>query len=153
MRNYRFGNASRVNISTVCPDLQNICHGAIRIANRRKLHCPDFGISRGLTTAEAQFELFKKGRTYIPQTAVWSTIDKTKIVTNCDGFEIESPHQSGKAVDFFAIEDGRANYDAGNLALVATCFYEAANDQGLEIEWGGNYRSFSDAPHIELITK
>jgi hypothetical protein len=42
-----------------------------------------------LRTAEAQNALFKKG------------------LSKCDGYEIQSKHQTGKALDIYFIEDGQ----------------------------------------------
>lgn len=148
-RQYRYGSSSLKHIGTVMSPLQTVCHKAIQIANTRKMHCPDFGISRGFSTPDEQFELFKQGR--IKTQSGWIVNDPGKIITNCDGTGIKSPHQSGRAVDFFAYVDGRANYEDGNIALIATCFMEAADNMCLEYDWGGNFRSISDGAHFELV--
>lgn len=148
-RQYRYGSSSLQHISTVIPELQKVCYKAINIANSRKMHCPDFGISRGLSTPDEQFELFKQGR--VKTHSGWIVNDPGKIITNCDGYGLKSPHQYGRAVDFFAYIDGRANYEDGNIALIATCFMEAADNEGLEYDWGGNFRSISDGAHFELV--
>jgi peptidoglycan L-alanyl-D-glutamate endopeptidase CwlK len=115
--------------------LQTICLRAIVIANSRKLFCPDFGISCGKRTTAEQMQLFTSGK------------------SNCDGIKSISKHQYGFAIDFYAYVDGKANYDPGNMALIATCFLEAASELGKEINWGGNFASLSDCPHIELVSR
>jgi peptidoglycan L-alanyl-D-glutamate endopeptidase CwlK len=105
------------------------------IANARKLYCPDFGISCGKRSTTIQMQLFKEGK------------------SNCDGITNISKHQYGFAIDFFAYVDDKANYDAGNMALIATCFMEAAAELGHEVNWGGNFGSISDSPHIELVSR
>lgn len=139
-RNYQFGNASIANIATTEPIMQKLCHEALRIANRRQLYCPDFGISAGLRTAEEQHDLYQSGRT-----------KAGKILTHCDGYQIQSVHQTGLAVDFYAYVDGKINYDICNLALIATCFFEAASNLEINVDWGGSFRSISDLPHFEII--
>lgn len=151
MRRYKYGTTSLSNIITVNAALQNICHEALRIINRRKIDCPDFGVSRGFSTADEQRELFKQGRQYDSDQDIWIKINPSQIVTDCDGFDVLSPHQHRKAIDFFAYVDGRANYDPGNLALIATAFMEAASNLNHKVEWGGNYKSLADGPHIELV--
>lgn len=150
-RNYRYGSTSLSNIVTVDLRLQNICHEAIKVVNRRKMYCPDFGISRGFSTPDEQRELFKKGRQYDSDQGIWIKVNPGEIVTLCDGYDRLSPHQDRKAIDFFAIINGRANYEPGNLALIATAFIEAASDLDDTVEWGGNYKSLADGPHIELV--
>lgn len=120
--------------------MQKLCFKALEIANRRKTHCPDFGISAGRRTTEEQQKLYAQGRT-----------TKGSIVTNCDGIKQKSVHQSGLAIDFYAYVDGKANYEISNLALIATCFFEAATDLGINIDWGGSFKSISDCPHIEIV--
>lgn len=95
----------------------------------------DFGIpvSGGLRTAEQQNQLYKKG------------------LSKLDGYTQKSRHQSGKAVDVFAYVDDRASWDIGDLAQVATAMFAAAQEAGVNIEWGGHWKSFVDAPHFELI--
>ena len=121
--------------------MQQLCHEALRIANSRKMYCPDFGISHGLRTTEEQYNLYCKGR-------FGST---GGIVTNCDGVEKKSVHQFGYAIDFFPIINGQYNDEPENLALVATCFFEAAGNLGLQMDWGGSFRSISDGFHVELV--
>ena len=141
MSNYNYGKKSLSNIETTTPTMQELCHRAMSIANKSKLNVPDFGISCGKREAEEQNELYQIGRT-----------TAGSIVTQCDGYTKLSIHQSGNAIDFYAVIDGKANYDVGNLAMIAACFYQAAMELGLTIVWGGLWKSFTDAPHIEIIT-
>ncbi len=135
MREYKYGKSSLSNINTVSLVLQMLCHKALAVANARKLHCPDFGISCGKRSTMEQIIMFKEGK------------------SKCDGINTISKHQYGFAVDYFAYIDGEANYDPGNLALIATCFQEAALEMGIVIKWGGNFKSLADAPHIELVPR
>ena len=141
-RNYAYSTTSIGHIKSTEPVVQELCNRAIKIANERKLYCPDFGISSGHRTTAEQYSLFCIGRFG----------DENPTVTNCDGTDKMSSHQSGLAIDFFAINSvtGREDYRPESLALVATCFFEAASDMGIDADWGGSYRSFSDAPHIEV---
>lgn len=149
MRNYRFGQRSREVLSTVRPVTQELANGAMKIANQRKLYCPDFGLSDGLRTTIHQRELYRKGRVF--DNGKWIITNPDDIVTNCDGHLVKSPHQSGLALDFYAYIDGKANYEPANMALIATCWFEQASNMGIDIDWGGSFRSMSDAPHVEII--
>jgi peptidoglycan L-alanyl-D-glutamate endopeptidase CwlK len=134
----KYGRTSLGNIKTLDNRMYSVCHAAIAVMNRRKIGRPDFGISSGRRTAVQQNILWQQGRTVAGP-----------IITYRDGYEIESTHQSGMAVDFFAYIDGRADYDPGNLALIALCFAEGANALDLKWKWGGNFPSFFDGAHFE----
>lgn len=147
-RNNVIGKGSQANLDTTLPIMQQLVAKAFEISNQRKLHCPDFSITDALRTAVEQRELFKIGRIYL--CGEWEKTGEL-IVTNCDGEDIVSVHQSGLAIDFCAWVDGKANYEPSNLALVVTAFYEAAFELGIEIDWGGNFKSISDGCHIEIV--
>ena len=150
-RGYRYSKLSHLHIDTTTDDCQRLCEEAIEIASTRVLHCPDFGISCGLRTPEEQWELYMKGRITSP--SGYQISNPAEVVTNCDGILIKSNHQSGNALDFYAYVDGKTNYEPSNLALVATCFFAAAEELGLSIKWGGNFFTMADGPHIEIIKK
>jgi peptidoglycan L-alanyl-D-glutamate endopeptidase CwlK len=133
-RNYRYSSNSRANIESTSLTMNDLCDRAIKIANTRKLYCPDFGISEGKRTKARQEYLFKEG------------------ASNCDGTIHRSKHQDGLAVDYYAYIDGKADYSPGDLALIFTCFQEAASDMNIQIKWGGNFNSIADCPHIELVS-
>lgn len=83
----------------------------------------DFGHPEyaGLRTTEDQQEMFKRG------------------VSQCDGVNNRSKHQDGLALDFYAFVDGKASWHPPHLAMVAVAYFEAANELGYEIEWGGSW--------------
>jgi peptidoglycan L-alanyl-D-glutamate endopeptidase CwlK len=134
----KYGKTSLANIATLEVLMQAVCHAAIEIMNSRKLKQIDFGISSGRRTAPEQNTLWQQGRT-----------TPGPIITYRDGYEVESTHQKGMAVDFFAYVDGGANYEPGNVALIAMCFAEAADGLDLKWRWGGNFTSIFDGAHFE----
>ena len=148
-RGYQYSRNSLAKIKTTEQCVVDLCFLALSIANNRKAFCPDFGISHGLRTAEEQFELYKLGR-HKDVYDNWHVIDEDKVVTNCDGYIKLSIHQSKLAIDFYCYVDGKANYDLGNIALVAMCFMEAAADLGLKVNSGLNFKSISDGGHLEV---
>lgn len=149
-RNYEYGTRSNTKINSCHQYMINLCTLALNIANSRKLHCPDFGIVAGKRTQEEQLELFKYGRNLVD--GEWIVVDQRQVVTNCDGYGKLSKHQSGYAIDFVPLDKkGRADYSELACMQVATCFFEAASELGLDIDWGGSWRSISDLPHIEII--
>lgn len=148
-RGYKYSTRSHSYIESCKKPMQDVCYRAMEIANTRKMHCPDFGISCGTRTETEQFALYLVGRKD-DGNGGWERIEGESIVTNCDGIRKKSVHQSGLAIDFYAYVDGAANYDDGNIALIATCFFEAASELGYDADWGGSFRSISDGCHFEV---
>jgi len=125
---FQLSKRSMDRMSGVDKRLQQIAQYAITISRI------DFGIppDGGLRTAERQAELFAKG------------------LSKCDGYNDESTHQKGLALDFFPVVNGVADYSDESLAIVACAFLQAASHLGYKLKWGGHFKSFKDMPHVEL---
>lgn len=147
-RNYVYGFSSKAKLLAGSISLQQVAELAMEIANTRKGSCPDFGISSVKRTAEEQYELFKRGRVLVGDN--WVIEFPSKVVTHADGHTVKSVHQSGNALDFFAVVDRKTSYDNGSIAIIAGCFMQAANELDYKFSWGGNFRSISDGGHFEL---
>jgi hypothetical protein len=64
---------------------------------------------------------------------------------------MKSRHLTGHAVDFVVAEPGGGvSYDHDDMAACAAIFKQAAAELKIPIEWGGDWKSFVDTPHIEL---
>lgn len=117
----------------------------------------DFKIVQGLRTAEYQNSLYQQGRT-----------KPGKIVTKLDGYNRKSNHQAkadgyGHAVDIAVCGqyDQNGNYvkcttdaemfDNKKLVKISKHIKAVAKDMGLEIVWGGEWKTLYDTPHYELI--
>ncbi len=148
MSNYAFGTLSNDRMSGVHKDLQMVARRALRISSTRKDGGVDFAIPQfgGLRTAEDQNGLFKKK------------------VSNADGYNKKSYHQTGLALDIIpyvkvegikgnAIYSKRISKQKRDLLfhMVATCMLQAANELRVKLRWGGNFRTFQDSPHFEII--
>lgn len=93
------------------------------------------GIGECVRTVAEQDAQYAKGRT-----------DKSSgIVTNCKGSTYSSPHQWGIAFDFYR-NDGKGAYNTSGQ------FFEKVGElaKTLGLEWGGDWKSFVDRPHIQL---
>jgi peptidoglycan L-alanyl-D-glutamate endopeptidase CwlK len=125
---YSFGTRSKSVLAGVDNRLQEIANEAI---NTTKV---DFGFPKngGMRTREEQFQLYKDGK------------------SNADGYVNLSHHQTGRALDFFAFVDGKANWDEYNLAMVAAAFLQAASMLGYKLTWGGLWKNFQDYPHVQV---
>ena len=104
----------------------------------------DFGFGRdaGVRTDARQLELFTTGK------------------SKCDGINKRSPHQDGKALDPTAFKDGIAVWEHKFYAMIAVAFFQAANELGYRIRWGGMFKDDKivegvpygwDCPHFELV--
>ena len=141
-RNYQYSRSSQRKINSTHPMMQEVCARAIQIANTRMLHVPDFGISSGLRTTAQQEAVYAIGR----------TVDVNKpTVSNVDGVNDISSHQTGKAVDIYCYVNKKTNYDLVNLIAVASCFFQAAAELKVELNWGGNWTHSIDCPHFEIV--
>ncbi len=136
---YQFGKNSLENRAGINPDLIVVLDRAVEIS------IYDFGIpkSGGLRTAAEQKELFDQG------------------LSMADGLTHKSHHQSGNAVDVFAIdpETGKASWDHEMLAVIAAAMLQAASEleTAPPLRWGGLWGhygrngAFCDRPHFELV--
>jgi peptidoglycan L-alanyl-D-glutamate endopeptidase CwlK len=146
MARYAFGQTSLDRMANVHPDLIKVAHRALRISGRRK-NGIDFTIPihGGKRTAEEQNGLFKKG------------------VSKADGYEKQSYHQTGLALDVIPYVKhekvkGNAIYTKHISAqkrdlyfhMVASCMLQASAELGVKLSWGGHWSSFNDAPHYQI---
>lgn len=108
----------------------------------------DFMIVQGVRTAAYQNSLYQQGRT-----------KPGSKVTNCDGYKVKSNHQIkwdgyGHAVDFaiYAPElPDKIDWNTvSKYKEVAEHLKSVAKENGVKIEWGGDWKKFKDYPHIEL---
>jgi peptidoglycan L-alanyl-D-glutamate endopeptidase CwlK len=109
----------------VHPDIAAVVRRADEIGAR-------FHITCGLRTEEEQRKLVKAGKSRT----------------------MKSRHLTGHAVDFVVAEPGGGvSYDHADMAACAAIFKQAATELGIAIEWGGDWKSFVDTPHVELDRK
>jgi len=89
----------------------------------------DFGVTEGLRSAERQEQLVAEGKS---QT-------------------LKSKHLIGCAVDVVAYVDGKVSWDKEHYITISKAFKEAAKELNVSIRWGGDFKSFFDGPHFELM--
>ena len=157
---FKFGEKSTANLETVHKDLRIVMNYALSRSNI------DFGISCGLRTVEEQFELYKQGRSLI--NGKW-VVDKSKggIVTQKDGINNKSKHNTGEAVDIFLVFKNKKGEAYNRFALcyvagiVRSVSEELFAKGGIsnKVIWGANWdddsdfifdHSFIDMPHFEI---
>lgn len=112
----------RKRMAGVQPDLVRVIERAAKDPDA------SFIVTEGLRTVERQKELVAAGRS------------KT----------MNSRHITGHAVDLAVIKDGKAVWDANSYRALAVIVKRAAKEEGVRIEWGGDWKGFFDGPHFQL---
>ena len=120
---YSLGTRSKQNLSGVHPDLVDVVKLAITITEQ------DFTVIEGIRNINRQRELVKAGK---------STT-------------MNSRHITGHAVDMvpWPVDWN----DLERFEVMAEAMEQAAEELDIPIVWGGDWKSFYDAPHFELDRK
>lgn len=136
---WKFSARSRQALLGVHPDL-------VLVVSRGLQYSPiDFAVTEGVRSLRRQRELVAQG---------WSKTLKSKHLEQADGF--------GHAVDVMAVGDldGDGDVDAQDKAItwerehytrIAEAMKRASAELGIPIRWGGDFKSFFDGPHFELV--
>jgi peptidoglycan L-alanyl-D-glutamate endopeptidase CwlK len=95
-----------------------------------------FVVTEGLRTIQRQAELVAKGASRT----------------------MNSKHLTGRAVDVAAFPNlgqpglpGKLSWEWKYYLQISQAFKQAAKELDVKIRWGGDWRSFKDGPHFELI--
>lgn len=122
MTGYSFSRRSRDRLDGVHMDLVRVMELAI---SRSPI---DFTVLEGLRTKERQRQLVASGAS------------KT----------MNSRHLTGHAVDIAPMSGGTVSWDWPLYHKLAPVVKDAAEELGVDIEWGGDWTSFKDGPHWQL---
>lgn len=116
---FKLGATSLARLKGVHPDLVKVVKRAIELTPI------DFTVLEGLRTKERQKQLVAKGAS------------KT----------MNSRHLTGDAVDIAPLVDGKVTWDWKYYNQLAPIIKQAAKELGINIEWGGDWKTFKDGPH------
>lgn len=119
---FKLGATSLSRLKGVHPDLVKVVHEAIK---RTPL---DFTVLEGLRTKERQKQLVVKGAS------------KT----------MNSYHLTGHAVDIAPLVNGQVTWDWKYYHQLAPVIKQAAKELGVNITWGGDWKTFKDGPHWQI---
>jgi peptidoglycan L-alanyl-D-glutamate endopeptidase CwlK len=127
----KFDSRSEKNIGSLNPKAQKAARIFLKTIRDAGI---DARIISGTRTYAEQDALYRKGRFGNPK----------PIVTNAEGGE--SNHNFGIAWDIGIFKNGAYLGDSP--------LYDKAATVGLvaELEWGGNWKTFKDKPHYQLVT-
>lgn len=123
MARFILGDRSTKNLVGVNADLVKIVKRALELSP------VDFTVIEGLRTKERQAELMKQGFTRT----------------------LNSRHIIGEAVDIVPLPVDWKNPKP--FYLVAEAMKKAADELGVKITWGGDWKSFVDLPHYQIEVK
>ena len=134
----KFGKQSLDRLKTCHSDIQKVMNEAIKHT--------DFSVLFGFRSKEEQFELYKKGRKLVD--GKWIKVGAT--VTNLDGINNMSEHNysPSRAIDIapYPIDWN----DIERFKQMAKVVLDSAKTVGVELEWGGSWKSFPDLPHFQV---
>jgi len=119
---FRLGATSKARLKGVHPSLTKVVEEAIK---RTPI---DFTVLEGLRTKERQRQLVAKGAS------------KT----------MNSYHITGHAVDIAPLVDGKVTWDWKYYHQIAPVIKQVAKELGVNITWGGDWKSFPDGPHWQV---
>jgi len=113
---------SRAKLAGIHPDLVRVVERAIRLSP------VDFRVGEGLRTRARQEELFRAHATTT----------------------MNSRHLTGHAVDLHALVGDEVRWDWPLYFVIEKAMKQAAEELGVPIEWGGDWKTFKDGPHFQL---
>jgi peptidoglycan L-alanyl-D-glutamate endopeptidase CwlK len=123
MNRFILGKRSTDNLKGIHPDLVRVVKRALELSP------VDFTVIEGLRTKERQAELLEQGFTRT----------------------MNSRHIIGQAVDIVPLPVDWKNPKP--FGLVAEAMKKAADELGVKITWGGDWKSFVDLPHYQIEVK
>ena len=130
---YNLSQRSMQHLSGVHPDLIAVVKRAIQITEQ------DFSVIEGVRHINRQRELVAKGAS------------KTMNSRHLTGHAVDiAPYPFNGDVD----EDGVVNIeDWDQYYPIEEAMKLAADELGIDLEWGGDWKSFKDGPHWQLSRK
>lgn len=122
---FSFGERSLKRLEGVHPDLVRVMKRAIGCSTI------DFSIIEGMRTLATQKKYLASGATRT----------------------LNSRHLTGHAVDIAPYIDGKIRWDWPLYIELAKVIKKAALEEKVSLQWGGDWKSFKDGPHWELLWK
>lgn len=119
---FQLSQKSRDRLTGVHPDLVSVVHRALELSEI------DFVVLEGVRSLAKQEQLFA-----------------AKATTT-----LKSRHLTGHAVDLGAIVAGTVRWDWPLYHKIADAMKDAAEQLGIPLEWGGDWKTFKDGPHFQL---
>ncbi|KHT40183.1 M15 family metallopeptidase [Pectobacterium brasiliense] len=119
---FTFSSVSEKNLIGVHCDLVRVVRRALELTTI------DFRVIEGLRTKERQRQLVNSG----------------------SSTTMNSRHLTGHAIDIVPLPDGKVSWDWKYFYPLAEAMKRAADELGVPLEWGGDWKTFKDGPHFQL---
>ncbi len=119
---FQLSPRSKERLAGVHPDLVRVVERALQLTTQ------DFTVLEGRRSLERQRQLVAQGSS---QT-------------------LNSRHLTGHAVDIAPLERGQPVWDWPAYRRLAEVVKQAAREENVSVEWGGDWTSFPDGPHWQL---
>ena len=116
------GSRSLRRLEGVHPDMVDVVKKAISVSR------VDFTVLEGMRSLKRQRELYATGKS----------------------MTMNSRHLTGHAVDIAPWINGSVSWDWKDYYPMADAMKLAASDLGVDLEWGGDWKTFPDGPHFQL---
>lgn len=122
---YNLGSRSLRRLEGVHPDLVAVVKKAISETT------VDFTVLEGMRSLSRQRQLYSTGKS----------------------MTMNSRHLTGHAVDIAPWINGTVSWDWKHYYPMASAMKQAADELGVDLEWGGDWTTFPDGPHFQLSWK
>ena len=119
------GSKARERLGTLHPDLARLIERAAAMSD------VDIAVLEGVRSIERQRKLLASGAT--------TTLRSRHLPHAQDGL--------ARAVDIAPVVDGEVRWDWPLYHRLAAVVKNAAAQENVPVEWGGDWRSFKDGPH------
>lgn len=120
--------------------LTGVNEGLVRVAFKALSYgIMDFSVVQGVRTQAEQDALYEQGRTKPGKIVTWTRNSK----------HLLQDDDTGHAIDIVPVIDGKMDWEnIENFKFLATLFFRAAMEEGVQIKWLGHTKT-SDWGHFE----
>lgn len=125
---FKFGERSLQRLATCHPDIRRVMLRAIASSPI------DFTVLEGVRSEEQQRRNVRSGAS--------KTMKSRHLPHRGDGLS--------RAVDIAPLVDGKVSFAWPLYDRLSPIVKQAALDEGVKLEWGGDWKSFRDGPHWQL---
>jgi len=152
---FKFGKSSLSRLESVDPRISEIMKESIKTSPY------DFGIVQGKRSYEDQFSLWKKGRKWNESLGLESDPESwqpDKSAGNIVTKTMQSKHMTGRAVDIAWFNTEKFGFDWSDESKYKELGQHIKATSlklgyGEDVTWGGDWESFKDYPHFEIVPK